>query len=114
MRNNQPQQTPEEREKCFRRYCDNVLEKVITSMACKDNGKQINTLKLVADKILAQIEHTKEGWQQPSEERTLYAASKDIFSLLLDKLSSWHTYNADFRQRQHRLQGDIDNTINHF
>jgi hypothetical protein len=31
-------------------------------MATKDNGKQIATLKLVADKILAQIEHTKEGW----------------------------------------------------
>ena len=38
MRNNQAQ-TPEEREKCFRQYCDNVLEKVITSMATKDNGK---------------------------------------------------------------------------
>ena len=113
MRNNQAQ-TPEEREKCFRQYCDNVLEKVITSMATKDNGKQIATLKLVADKILAQIEHTKEGWQQEPSEKTLYSASKDIFSLLLDKLSSWHEFNADFRQRQHSLQGDIDKTISHF
>lgn len=103
MRNAQGSQSNEEREKCFRDYCDNVLDKVIASMATKDNGKQIATLKLVADKILAQIEHTKEGWQQPADEQTLYSASKDIFSLLLDKLSSWHDFNATFRQRQHSL-----------